>query len=299
MCSINHDLKAIFIHVPKCGGSFTSRILKNYYDFESIRLPHENHKDFSSLFDDNFDEGDESNEDDLEQFHNDKSYGDPWTTTEQGILRYNSSSKLYNYIMEMDEEKWKDYKKFTIIRNPYDKFISAWKFINKCVKKSSKDTENIQLLTLQEYISKSKSQLYDYCKFAYSHSHITTYDHLIDFTNDLHIDYVGSQENLNEDLCDILLKIGVDKIKHRKELEENNKCNVNEHAAYIEYYDDSILKKVNEILQKDFDAFTQYKQIFSLQEMKEESAKYLVSQEEFEQKNKDLIERLEEDGLII
>ena len=315
MCSINHDLKAIFIHVPKCGGSFTSSILKNYYDFESIRLPHEKHKDFSSLFDDNFEkvvqsesddvekvvqsEADKSNEDDLEQFCNHKSYGDPWTTTEQGILRYNSSSKIYNYAMEMTEDKWRDYKKFTIIRNPYDKFISAWKFINKCVKQRSKDKENIQLPTLDEYISKSKSELYDYCKFAYSHSHITSYDHLIDANNEFHIDYVGSQENLNEDLCDILLKIGVDKIKHRKELEENKKYNANEHAAYIEYYDDSILGKVNEILQKDFDAFKQYNQVFSLQEMKEESAKYIVTEDEFNEKNKALIERLERDGLIV
>jgi len=299
MCSINHDLKAIYIHVPKCGGSFIGGILTNYYDFESIRLPHEKHKDFASIFDDNFfkvisDNGieDKDKVDDLENYCNKNSYGDPWTTTEQGILRYNSSSELYNYAMEMSQEKWRDYKKFTIIRNPYDKFISAWKFINKCTKKK-------ELLDLHEYINKSKAELYDYCKFAYSHSHITAYDHLIDVNNELHIDYIGSLENLNEDLCDILLNLGVDKIRHRKELEENKKYNANEHAAYIEYYDDSILENVNKILQKDFDTFKQYKQVFTLEEMKEESVKYLVSEDEFNEKNKGLLQRLEKDGLIV
>jgi len=319
MCSINHDLKAIYIHVPKCGGSFVGGILKHYYDFENIRLPHETHKEFSSLFEkvvqsegDNLEKvlGDncDNNEDKDKEDENDddydfkdfccrKSYGDPWTTTEQGILRYNSSSKLYNYVMEMTEDKWRDYKKFTIIRNPYDKFISAWKFINKCIKEKQKSKK--ELLDLDEYVNKTKAELYDYCKFAYSHSHITTYDHLIDVNNELHIDFIGSLENLNEDLCDILLKLGVDKIKHRPELEENKKYNANEHAAYIEYYDDSILEKVNEILQKDFDTFKQYKQVFTVEEMKEESAKYLVSEEEFNQKNKGLLERLEKDGLIV
>lgn len=300
MCSINHELKAIYIHVPKCGGSFVGGILRNYYNFESIRLPHEKHKDFNSLFDDNFEkvvqnESNEPNEDEFDYCCHHKSYGDPWTTTEHGILRYNSSSKLYNYAMEMTEEKWRDYKKFTIIRNPYDKFISAWKFINKCMKKRKTDAV---VLTLDEYLNKSKTELYDYCKFAYSHSHITTYDHLLDVNDELNIDYIGGLENLNEDLCNILLKIGVDKIKHRKELEENKKYNATEHAAYVEYYDDNTLEKVNEILQKDFDAFKQYKQVYSIEEMNQESTKYLVSDDEFNKKNINLIKKLEDNSQI-
>lgn len=291
MCSINHDLKAIYIHVPKCGGSFIGTILRHYYDFESIRLPHEKHKDFNSLFDNNnynYEDDDDLNKCDC-RFCN--SYGDAFTTTEQGILRYYSSSKLYNLILEMNEYKWKNYKKFTIIRNPYDKFISAWKFIYR--------KKNVTESNLDEYINKSKSELYDFDKFAYSHSHITSCDHLLDVNNELNIDYIGSFENLNEDLCDILLKIGVDKIKHRKELEENIKYNANEHATYIEYYDDSIIEKVNKILQKDFDTFKQYKQLYTLEEMKEDSNKYLISQDDFNEKNKNLVKRLEKYDLIV
>lgn len=313
MCSINHDLQAIFIHLPKCGGSFTTTMLNKYYDFENIRLPHEKHKNFNYLFEeipretcnlednnkDNIQVEDEEGDEEKCRCRNclGKSYGDPWTTTEQGILRYNSSSKLYNFAMDMTEEKWKEYKKFTILRNPYDKIVSAWKFINKCLKERKK--QDIVFLEFEEYLDKNKEELYNYCKFAYSHSHITQYEHLLNVDNELDITYMGCQENLNEDLCDILLKLGVDKIQHRFELEENKKINSNEHLDYIEYYTDSILEKVNKILQKDFDTFKQYKQVFSVEEMKEESKKYLVSKEEFDKKNSALIERLERDGLIV
>ena len=315
MCSINHDLKAIFIHLPKCGGSFTTTMLKKYYDFEHIRLPHEKHKNFNYLFEEipqileevkeneeeckktAGEEGQECEEKCYCYACSGKSYGDPWTTTEQGILRYNSSSELYNFAMDMNEEKWKTYKKFTILRNPYDKIVSAWKFINKCLKDRKK--QDIEFLDFEEYLNKSKEELFNYCKFAYSHSHITQYEHLLDTNNELDITYMGCQENLNEDLCTILLKLGVEKIKHRFELEENKKINSNEHLDYIEYYTDTILEKVNKILQKDFDNFKQYKQVFSVEEMKEESKKYLVSIEEFNKKNIQLIERLERDGVIV
>ena len=230
--------------------------------------------------------------------YNGISYGDPWTVTEQGILRYNSSSKLFNFVMDMNDENWKTYKKFTIIRNPYDKIVSAWKFINKRLIKNNKK-QDIKFLDFEEYLDKSKEELYKYCKFAYSHSHITQYEHLLDANNELDITYMGCQENLNEDLCSILLKLGIEKILHRNEVEENEKINSTEHLDYIEYYTDSILEKVNKLLQKDFDTFKQYKQVFSVEEMKEESKKYLVSIEEFSKKNSELIERLERDGLIM
>jgi hypothetical protein len=311
MCSINHDLKAIFIHLPKCGGSFTTTMLSKYYDFETIRLPHEKHNKFNYLFEETRQlmveveekrEDEECKEQDEEKCTcykcQGKSYGDPWCTTEQGILRYNSSSKLYDFAMDMNEEKWKTYKKFTIIRNPYDKIVSAWKFINKCLKKNKK-IQDVELLEFEEYLDKSKEELYKYCRFAYSHSHITQYEHLLNTNNELDITYMGCQENLNEDLCSILLKLGAEKILHRFELEENKKINSNEHLDYIEYYTDTILEKVNKILQKDFDTFKQYKQVFSLEEMKEESKKHLISNEEFSKKNSELIEILEKDGLIV
>ena len=38
MCSINHDKKAIFIHIPKNGGSYIAETLNKYYGFQNYYL---------------------------------------------------------------------------------------------------------------------------------------------------------------------------------------------------------------------------------------------------------------------
>ena len=35
MCSINHDLKAIFIHIPKTAGTYIANHLDEYYGFKT------------------------------------------------------------------------------------------------------------------------------------------------------------------------------------------------------------------------------------------------------------------------
>ena len=47
MVSINHDLKAIFIHLPKNGGSSISSILHNHYGFTGIRAYRTDHCKFN------------------------------------------------------------------------------------------------------------------------------------------------------------------------------------------------------------------------------------------------------------
>jgi len=289
MCSINHELKAIYIHLPKCGGTFINSALQKYYNFTSIQLPHENHEQFIPFHNDEF------VKDTLPKSDSEFGLGFPWAITEGGILQYTSSSEIFNYTMEMTQDKWKNYKKFTIVRNPYDKFISAWNFINKCLKHKR---NQVPPLSLHEYINKSKEELYKFDQVAYSHSHITQYQHLLDTNNEFHIDYIGNFENLNEDFCDILLKIGVDKIKHEKYIKENTKLNSTEHSFYIDYYDDNILKKINEIVQKDFEVFKQYKIVNSVEEMLEEHKKESLTNSEFKIKNVNLYKRLEKDNLI-
>ena len=49
MCSINHDKKAIYIHIPKTGGSFIRDSLKNYYGFKSYYLKRPDHNQFCRI----------------------------------------------------------------------------------------------------------------------------------------------------------------------------------------------------------------------------------------------------------
>ncbi len=43
MCSINHDLKAIYLHIPKNGGLYVQNILEKYYNFKTIYFTRSDH----------------------------------------------------------------------------------------------------------------------------------------------------------------------------------------------------------------------------------------------------------------
>ena len=51
MCSIHHDLKAIYIHIPKTGGSYVSSVLSQYYGFKTYYLKRPDHNYFTKIHD--------------------------------------------------------------------------------------------------------------------------------------------------------------------------------------------------------------------------------------------------------
>ena len=46
MCSIHHGKKAIFIHIPKTGGSYIADILHQYYGFQNFYFQRSDHSSF-------------------------------------------------------------------------------------------------------------------------------------------------------------------------------------------------------------------------------------------------------------
>lgn len=244
MCSINHELKAIYIHIPKTGGLYIEHILEKYYGFTVLAKKNELHsyfinKDKNIVYNNNYDkEG-------------------MLTLSKKGIYRYCSISNYFNFILEMDDTKWNNYYKFTFVRNPYDKIFSAWKYCKKInyYKKDFKD------FVFESFDSCIDQEDFHNKNYLYFHGFITQYEHLLNKYKLLDINYIGRFENLNNDLILILKKIGITNILHDEYIKKNIKINesfINEDnkiIRYYQYYDNNILKKVNNLFFDDFKKF--------------------------------------------
>ena len=277
MCSINHDLKAIFIHIPKCGGLFVEKVLEDLYNFKTFYFTHENHSNFIDVNEDINDHDNKNvRSDSVDKTHR-KNVGF-LNFTKQGLLRYYMSSKIHSEELNMNMEKWNQYTKFTFIRNPYDKIVSAWKYINKMYDKTT---------TFDQFL-KTK----DTCNtYTYLHAFITQYEHLLNIDNELKIDFIGKFEELNENLSNVLLTLN-GKIKHGRVIKTNRKKNSSSDSInYIGYYTDDLIQIVNKLFETDFIKFG-FKKCNNMDELIENSALYFVSDELFLSNNKVLLDKL-------
>jgi hypothetical protein len=248
MCSINHDLKAIFIHVPKTGGRYIEYILHKYYGFTIMETKNEIQHFFNDI-----DDIELSNIDYI--LYSSKEY--PLTISKKGLFRYYSMSEYINKKFNMDNDKWKSYYKFTFVRNPYDRVFSSWKY---CVKKKR------CFSSFKDYIFTNYKHFENHIDFnnknyIYLHGFISQYEQLVNKYKRLDINYIGRFENINNDLNIILTHLGIKNILHIDELQNNVKINEtniyinNILAYYYDHYDDSILSKVNDLFFNDFKVF--------------------------------------------
>ena len=111
MCSINHDLKAIFIHIHKTGGTTIAMNLKKYYGFSTYYLRRPDHTKFC--------------------FDKKKKKYINYENRVHGVITYYKTSPFLNKKMKMTPEKWDTYYKFCFVRDPYDRIVSAWNHVNR------------------------------------------------------------------------------------------------------------------------------------------------------------------------
>ena len=269
MCSINHDLKAIYIHIPKCGGLHVQQILESCYNFKTTYFTHEKHTEFI-------------NEPDINYIPTTQCKGF-LTIKKQGVLRYFMSSAFHSESANITQEQWDTYYKFTFIRNPYDKLISAWKYLNK--------TNNTNILFNDFIISKNACENY-----TFFHTFITQYDHLKDIHDTLNINYCGRFENLNEDLLIILIELGITKFTHKYSLLNNIKINKSDNAEiYTSFYNLESLQIANSLFEDDF-KYLQFKKCDTIEELTNNSKLYYVIEDQFLLNNINLIKQIEKIG---
>jgi hypothetical protein len=96
----------------------------------------------------------------------------------------------------------------------------------------------------------------DICNLSYFHSFVTQTQHLLNYQNKVNIHYIGSAENLDNDLLNILGHLGVTEYKHMDYIYDNKKINESKDKKPTpDYYDEETFDIVNQLMDEDFKTF--------------------------------------------
>jgi hypothetical protein len=190
---ISHTYKFIFVHIPKAAGTSIEHWLFKHY-----QLNQKKHIFF-----------------DKDLLH----FNQHLTLSEIRKHRFLGQSFL-------------DYFKFTFVRNPWERIVSAAKY---------------KRMALKQFLN------YDFSSWQSRNldpdrHRLPQYDFLFDDSGNKLIDFIGRFEKLQDDFNTVCDKIGIP----QQQLPHKNKTN---HKHYTEYYDDETRDIVAERYAKDIEYF--------------------------------------------
>jgi len=242
MILVNHELKAIYIHIPKCGGSNIKDILLKNYNFigfekdPQLRRP-DHVKNFCTT-----------------AVLDNKNLGIT-SIRKKGVLRYVIDHDYANQVLGLNDEKWKTYFKFTFIRDPYKKLVSAFFYLKAAYQSfENKDFERDCFAKLENF--------YFYNQYmnnnGYFHSIITQNDHLLNNSNKIEMNYIGNLNTFDADFCAILNILGITEFNHVINQPEDtiiNRCNMYIKDEFYKNYTETVLETANKMFADDFAVF--------------------------------------------
>jgi len=145
-------------------------------------------------------------------------------------------------------EKYKDYFIFTTKRNPFDRVVSAWKYLQKDFSRFGVRRNMKRGLSLKDSLRNLPA--YDKSVYEHDYIHITEnqVDTILDASGKPITDMLIRFENLQEDFNIVCDKIGIP----QQQLPHKNKT---KHKHYTEYYDDETRELVAQKYAKDIEYF--------------------------------------------
>jgi len=152
-------------------------------------------------------------------------------------------------IADKKYKKYQDYFKFSIVRNPWDSFASAYFFLRHGGIGLNYKRVNPDL----KYINHINNNYCNFNDFVKSEcwtrwKHFRPSCEYLTINGKLVIDFIGKFENLQEDFNIICDKIGIP----HQQLPHKNKS---KHEHYTEYYDDETREIVAEKYARDIEYF--------------------------------------------
>tara|TARA_B100000700_G_C14892268_1_gene783296 strand:+ start:384 stop:1055 length:672 start_codon:yes stop_codon:yes gene_type:complete len=151
------------------------------------------------------------------------------------------------FYKEIFNRKYSDFFTFTIVRNPWDRLYSSYKFLEKGgINIHDKNAFKIHLFVYKDFEDFVINGLNKKIIWEITHF-MPQYDFVCDKNGKIMIDYVGRFEDLNKSFSEIshILKLDF-------KLDHHNK---NDKKNYQDVYTSEMIEKVAQIYKKDIDIF--------------------------------------------
>jgi hypothetical protein len=239
MTSINFEKKIMFIHIPKTAGTYIQNNLIKYYNFKNYLFRHTNHDKICRtkipnqyLVKNHFLKN--------KIYCINEIFKNSPHNRDIGIFNYlmSMSNDEFNNIIGIEKQEINNFKKFCVVRNPYERFISGWAYCNKAFKR----------FTPFDIFILNPDNLTD---FEYFHTFMPQYYHIIDSDNNIVVDNILKFENLENDFQNFLKLNDFENIIHDK-----NKSNTSIHENPLFYINDQTkLDLINKYIGDDFIIF--------------------------------------------
>jgi hypothetical protein len=170
--------------------------------------------------------------------------------------------------MNLDDKKWDSYFKFTFIRNPYDRFVSAFKYLKQY------HSKNCDYETLEEFIH----NMHKICRYSYFHLFITQFENLRNDQGIDHLQAIGRFESLENDLCRILRQIGFEDTTRHHSIREKKFHPASDTRPTWMFLTPATLTFCNQYFEKDFKVFhyNRYRSIEAMKNKKTSSPLYII-----------------------
>lgn len=211
---ISHTHKCIFIHIPKCAGTSIEKVL-GHFD-ETMSRGRQDHRSIRML---------EKPFNPLKAIKNSENIKD----TIRRFREYYRKSPNPNNKLTVDAQQYRDYYKFSIVRNPWDRAYSWY----KNVKRDPIHQHNYGIpaeITFDDFIQKFSGTGYlrEQCYW------------LENYNNEVALDFVGKFENLHIDfnkIC-IALNLPAKELPHEVKStgEEKTECISKASMEFIAHY---------------------------------------------------------------
>jgi hypothetical protein len=146
------------------------------------------------------------------------------------------------YQVRYSERYYRSYFKFSFVRNPWDRVVSAW--VNKVVDHNRWNFDEATLRELQEF--RNFVTYLETLDLSVCDQHLRRQSDLIDLNN---LDFLGRFESFDRDFAEVCHRLGLPDYEpavHNQSPKRND---------YRSYYDDALAERVSNLYRKDIQLF--------------------------------------------